>query len=63
MKHNILIRQYLIKYGLRQCDLAEICKVHESTISKWLNKKELPEEKQLEIIDKIQREGNKREQE
>lgn len=61
MKHNILIRQYLIRYGLRQSDLAEICKVHEATISKWLNKKELPEEKQLELIALIQKEGERSE--
>lgn len=62
MKHNTLIRQYLAKYGLRQCDLAEICKVHEATVSKWLNNKELPEEKQIELIRIIQKEGEKHEQ-
>ena len=62
MKHNILIRQYLIKYDLRQCDLAEICKVHKSTITRWLNNKELPEEKQIELIRIIQKEGEKHEQ-
>lgn len=62
MKHNILIRQYLIKYGFRQRDLAEILKVHEATVSKWLNKKELPEQKQIELISKIQRAGEQHEQ-
>lgn len=62
MKHNILVRQYLIKYDLRQSDLAKICKVHEATVSKWLNKKELPKEKQAELIAIIQKEGEKREQ-
>ena len=62
MKHNILIRQYLIKYGLRQSDLAEILKVHKSTISRWLNKRELTEERQLKLISIIQKEGEKREQ-
>ena len=62
MKHNILVRQYLIKYGLRQYDLAEILQVHEATVSKWLNKKELPESKQLELIKVIQKAGEQREQ-
>ena len=62
MKHNILIRQYLLKYGLRQYDLAEIIGVHEATVSKWLNKKELPREKQLELISIIQKAGEQGEQ-
>lgn len=62
MKHNILIRQYLAKYSLSQKDLAEICRVHEATVSKWLSRKELPEQKQLELISIIQRVGEKREQ-
>lgn len=62
MKHNILIRQYLVKYSLSQKDLAEICKVHEATVSKWLNKKELPKGKQLELIAVIQKAGEKNEQ-
>ena len=61
MKHNILVRQYLIKYGLRQQDLAEICKVTEATVSRWLNRKELPERRQLELISIIQKEGEKNE--
>ena len=62
MKNNILVRQYLIKNGLRQSDLAEILKVHKSTISRWLNNKELPESKQLELIKVIQKAGEQREQ-
>lgn len=62
MKHNVLVRQYLMKYGLRQYDLAEILRVHEATVSKWLNKSELPEQKQLELISVIQRAGEQREQ-
>ena len=62
MKHNIIVRQYLIKNGLRQCDLAKICKVHEATISKWLNRQELPEKKQLELISLIQKAGEQHEQ-
>ena len=61
MKHNILVRQYLIKYGLRQRDFAEICKVTEATVSRWLNEKELPEERQLELIAIIQKEGERHE--
>lgn len=61
MKSNNLVRQYLAKYSLSQRDLAEICRVHEATVSKWLNKKELPEQKQLELITIIQRAGENRE--
>ena len=61
-KHNIIVRQYLVKYGLRQSDLAEIMQVHKSTLSRWLNKKELPKEKQLELISVIQEAGEHNEQ-
>lgn len=61
-KLNTLVRQYLVKYGFHQYELAEILGVHEATVSKWLNKRELPEQKQLELIAVIQKEGEKREQ-
>lgn len=63
MKHNILVRQHLLKCGLRQYDLAEIMGVHEATVSKWLNKKELPEDKQLELVAVIEKAGEQREHE
>ena len=62
MKYNNLIRQYLVKYGLSQSDLAKILKVHKSTISRWLNAKELPESRQLELISVIQKAGEQHEQ-
>lgn len=62
MKNNKIVRQYLIKYELRQCDLAKILNVNKSTITRWLNNDELPESKQLELIKIIQKAGEQREQ-
>lgn len=55
IKHNIPIRQYLLENGLVQRDLAAALHVHEATISRWLNKQELSEEKKYLIIGTIKR--------
>lgn len=55
MEHNRLIKQYLVKYGVMQRDLAAALHVHESTVSRWLNKKELSEELQTALISLIRK--------
>ena len=62
MNYNSLIRQCLAKYGLYQCELADLLGINKATLSRWLNKQELPEQKQLELISVIQKAGEQREQ-
>ena len=52
---NTKVKVEMTKHGMRQYELAKILGIHENKMSVMLNREELPEEKQNEIIAEIKK--------
>jgi hypothetical protein len=60
IQKNIPVRNALSKHGLYVCDLVDILKVSETTVTRMM-RHELPKEEQKRIIGLIEKEARKNE--